>query len=151
MAAMTHEQVKIALMGYLDGELDRPHRKELEDHLSGCSSCRGELNQFRAMKEVLHPMKFKEPSDPMWEEYWTHLYNRMERGVGWIAISIGSIILLSYGLIQWVKEMLPGSNVPWFLRGAIFLVVVGLVILLISAARERLYLHRRERYQEVKR
>jgi predicted anti-sigma-YlaC factor YlaD len=151
MDTMDHEEARIALMGYLDGELDEPRRRELEAHLDGCDECRRERDRFRSLKEVMDPMKFKEPSDQMWDEYWTGVYNRLERGLGWIFVSIASIVLISYGLIEWIKVMLGASDVPLLIRGGIVFLVVGIVVLLVSVVRERLFLYRRERYKEVKR
>src|SRR5579884_4211330 len=34
---------------YLDGELDAVHRRDVEDHLSECPSCRRELRAMRAV------------------------------------------------------------------------------------------------------
>jgi predicted anti-sigma-YlaC factor YlaD len=148
---MDHEEARIALMGYLDGELDEPRRRQLEAHLAECDDCRRERDQFRSLKEVMDPMKFKEPSDKVWEHYWTGVYNRLERGLGWIFVSIASIILISYGLIEWVRSMLGESDVPLLIRGAIIFLVVGFVVLLVSVVRERLFLYGKERYKEVKR
>jgi predicted anti-sigma-YlaC factor YlaD len=148
---MDHETACIALMGYLDGELAEDRSRALEDHLAGCDACRQELEQFRSLKEVIDPMRIKEPTDLMWEEYWGGLYNRMERGIGWILISISSIVLISFALIHWVQAILEAEDLAWYLRGSIFLLVIGFVVLLVSAARERLYLHRKERYKEVQR
>ena len=148
---MDHEEAKIALMGYLDGELEESRRSQLEEHLAGCAGCRDELGRFRSLREVMKPMKFQEPGDQLWDEYWTGIYNRMERGVGWIFVSLGAIVLISFGLFQWVKAMLGDAAIPWYIRGAIFFLVTGLVILLVSVARERIFLHRTERYKEVKR
>ena len=148
---MDHETARIALMGYLDGELADDRRQALEAHLAGCDPCRRELAQFRTLKEVIDPMRIKEPTDQMWEEYWGGLYNRMERGIGWILVSIGSIVLISFALIEWVQAILEAEDLAWYIRGSIILVVIGLVVLLVSATRERLFLHRKERYKEVER
>lgn len=148
---MDHEDARIAMMGYLDGELDGSRRRELEAHLDGCTECRRELDRFRSLKEVMDPMKFREPSDRMWDEYWSGVYNRLERGLGWVFVSIAGIVLISYGLIEWIRVTFFDSNVPLVIRGAIVFLVVGFVVLLVSVVRERLFLYKRERYKEVKR
>jgi predicted anti-sigma-YlaC factor YlaD len=151
MDTMDHDEARIALMGYLDGEIDESRRRQLEAHLAECADCRRERDHFRSLKEVMDPMKFREPPDQLWEEYWTGVYNRLERGLGWIFVSLASIVLISYGLIEWVQAMFEESDLPWTVRGGIVLLVVGLVVLLVSVVRERLFLYGKERYKEVKR
>jgi len=39
--------------GFIDGELDAAHSLQLEQHLAACPHCAGELERFRALKQLL--------------------------------------------------------------------------------------------------
>ncbi|MDX1389663.1 MAG: hypothetical protein R3344_10765, partial [Acidobacteriota bacterium] len=65
--------------------------------------------------------------------------------------SIGSIVLFGYGAWHLAGAILADTDAPMFLKVAIFSVLVGLVILLVSVIREKLMTRRHERYKEVKR
>lgn len=44
---------QLMLHGFLDGELDAAHSLELEQHLTTCPHCAGQLERFRALKQVV--------------------------------------------------------------------------------------------------
>ena len=48
-----HRTIEALLSAYLDGELDRAHRRMVEDHLAGCAGCRRELAELRAADTAL--------------------------------------------------------------------------------------------------
>jgi hypothetical protein len=74
----------------------------------------------------------------------------MERGIGWILFSIGAMILLFFGGYQMVKGILQDPTIPLIVKTAILLGMAGVVVLLVSVTRERLFVNRSERYREVK-
>lgn len=81
--------------------------------------------------------------------YWTSVYNRMERRIGWILFSIGAIIILFFGGYKLVEGLVQAPDVPLLFKVAILSVLGGLVVLLVSLARERIFVRKRERYKEV--
>jgi len=97
-------------------------------------------------------MKHKEPPDEVWEKYWSRFYNRLERGLGWILISIGAMILLFYGGFKAVESLVKDPTLAIFLKVAILLLLAGLVILFVSVVRERIFTYKKDKYaKEVKR
>ena len=139
-------------MGLVDDELSDEEKKALELHLSKCPECSHELKEFKKMKEVMQTMKYKEPPDEVWERYWTGIYNRLERGFGWILLSIGAIILLFYGGFKLVENLVKDPTVAIIAKVGILAALAGVVILLVSVIRERVFTYKTDKYaREVKR
>ena len=95
--------------------------------------------------------QIESPPEEQWRVYWQDVYNRMERGLGWILVSVGAIVLASYGLWEAVSEMLEDASVPWFLKLAFFALGAGAIILFVSALREKLFTRKHDPYKEVER
>ena len=142
---------KPLLMGYLDREIPDDEISTVEEHLRGCPDCTAELENFRRLKEVTHDMRVVTPDDRYWDEYWSHIYNRLERKVGWILLSIGTIMLASYALIQLVLEAFLDRDIPLWVRIGIIAVIVGLCTLLVSVLRERIFLSKSDKYERIRR
>ncbi|MCK5832213.1 zf-HC2 domain-containing protein, partial [bacterium] len=77
------------ISAYIDGELSQDERHEVEDHLRICPECRSFITTLERIKGVTMKMRFADPPDEIWKHYWTGIYNRIERGIGWIFFSIG--------------------------------------------------------------
>jgi predicted anti-sigma-YlaC factor YlaD len=76
---MSCEKFKAMTTGYLDGELLSEQRNCLEIHLLGCKNCQKELSDLTRLKEDLAMLKFKEPSAPELQRYWTAICHRLEK------------------------------------------------------------------------
>ncbi len=97
-------------------------------------------------------MKYKEPPDEAWQRYWSKIYNRLERGLGWILTSIGAMILLFYGGYKAVESLIKDPALEVFLKVAILVLMAGIVILFVSVLRERIFTFKKDKYaKEVKR
>jgi predicted anti-sigma-YlaC factor YlaD len=146
------DDVKPLLMGYLDGELDSATKQLVEEHVAACPRCARELEDFGKLQEVMSTMKFKEPIDAELDRYWRNVYNRLERGIGWILFSIGAIIMLCYGGFKLVEEVVRSPSLSIFLKIGVVALVFGVVILFVSIARERLQVCAKDKYsREVER
>jgi len=148
---MPEDMFKPLLMGYLDSELTELETVRIEQHLGQCADCAKELEEFRKLKEVTQNMRVLTPDARSWDEYWSHVYNRLERRAGWILMSIGSILILSYGLYSLVAKFLLRSDFPLLIRIGIVALVVGFCTLLISVLRERIFMSRIDKYERIKR
>ncbi len=148
---MAEDSFKPLLMGYLDHELTEMETSRFEAHLKECVECRQELSEFQRLKEVTHSMRLAMPDDRYWEDYWSHVYNRLERRIGWILTSIGIILLLSYGIYKGMEELLFHSGIPLLIQIGVIALIVGLCTLLVSVLRERLFLARSDKYERIKR
>ena len=148
---MNCERYHLLITGYLDGELSPDEQTELLAHLELCSSCEEELRQHRKLKEITGRMQFKEPEDRVWEYYWANVYNRLERRVAWILLSLGGVLLLSYATYELVHELFLHEGLSWIVRIGVVSLVVGFYALLASIIRERMAIRRSDRYEGIKR
>lgn len=148
----SHERYKILMMKYIEGEITENEKQEFEDHLKTCSECREEAQEFKKLKEVMKGMRYKRPPDEVWKTYWSRVYNRVERGLGWIFTSIGAIILIIYGGFKGVENLIKDPSVALIAKVGILVVIAGLSILFVSVLRERIFISKTDKYtKEVER
>jgi hypothetical protein len=145
------ERARQLLMAALDGELGDEEKRELAVYMGKYPDLERELNEFKKIREITMDMKFLPPPDSVWDKYWLGVYNRLERGIGWILFSIGAIILLAYGFYSLIEAILADVEIEWWLKIAIFSAVAGAVVLLVSVLREKIFLHKSERYKDIQR
>lgn len=145
------ENYRELLAGYVDGELTDAEKLEFERELSHSAELRVEMEEFMKLKEVTDGMRYADIPDQVWESYWESLYKKTERGVGWIFLSVGAIIVACFGLYEVFYKLFTDPDAPLWLQIGLPMATVGGVILLVSYARERLFARKRERYTEVER
>ena len=145
------ERAQRLMMAALDGEISAAERQELDQLLETDDRIRDEWERMNRVKEVTSAMAFREPPEEVWEQYWTSVYKRVERGIGWILLSLGTIVLLAYGAWKWMEAIAGADDLPLVLKLAIFGGVVGLIILIVSVLREKLFTRHRDAYKEIQR
>lgn len=94
-------------------------------------------------------MALKQPPPETWKIYWSSVYNRLERRVGWIFLSIGAIILLFFGGYKLAEDLMASASIPLILKIGILALLAGLAVLLVSLGREQIFVRKRERYREI--
>jgi len=145
------DDYKNRLMGYLDDELDNDQRQQVEKHLAQCPDCAAELEEFKKLKAITDEVALVEPEDRIWRDYWSNIYNRLERSIGWIMFSVAAIALTIYGGFKAVEELIKDPTVEIILKIGVLALIAGLAILFVSILRERIYIRRRDRYKNVRR
>ena len=145
------EQMQLKVMALIDNELTGKEKKAVEKHLQECTKCQHDYKLLLKTKEITREMKLKKLPEMYWEEYWQHIYNRIERGISWILISIGAIIVISFAAWQMVSELIADQKLNPFFKVGIIILVAGLVILFISIVREKLMIRRVDKYKEIER
>lgn len=145
------EKYRELLAGFVDGELTADEKLEFERELSHSEELRVELAEFMGIKKVTDGMRYADIPDQVWDSYWESLYKKTERGIGWILLSIGAIVVLCFGMYEIFYELFTDPEAPLWLRVGLPIGCVGAAILLVSFARERLFARKRERYSEVER
>ena len=146
---MDHQKIKELISSYYDGELDEKRKRLVEKHLEQCPEYKKEFEEMGKFEEVMRKMELKKPPKEAWQLYWTSIYNRLERKIGWILFSIGAIILIFFGGYKMVEGIIQDPSTPLLLKVGILTVLGGIVVLLVSLIREQFYVRKRERYKEV--
>jgi len=141
---MTCQNYKVLMMGYLDNELDAKEKQEFEEHLATCPECTFELEEFKHLKEITDEVTLVEPEDKIWQQYWGNIYNRFERGLGWILFSVAAILLLIYGGFKAIEDIIKDPTIGILLKAGLLVLIGGLAILFVSVLRERLYFRNKE-------
>jgi len=148
---MTCREYKDLMMAYLDDELDDRQKRAFEGHVATCGGCAEELAQFQQLKSLTDRAALAEPEDRIWQQYWGSVYNRIERGLGWMISSIAVILLLVFGGWTAIETIVKDPAVGLSLKVTLLALIAGVVILFVSVLRERLYFWKRERYKDVRR
>ena len=148
---MQCEHIRVLLAGYQDGELDREEQDLVEKHLAECPDCRAELARLDKVKEVAQKVKYDDLPLEVWEGYWQSIYRRTERGLGWIFLSLGAIILAGAGIFYLVRDFFLSPSIGIFLKVGLGALIAGGLFLSTSALRERIFAYQRDRYKEVER
>lgn len=146
---MDHQKIKELISSYHDGELEEGQRRLVEDHIAECSQCRQEFEEMEKFEEVMGKMELKKPGKETWEIYWSSVFNRLERRIGWIFMSIGGIILLFFGGYKLVEGIITDASIPLLLKFGILIFLGGIVVLLVSLLKEQVFTYKKERYKEV--
>ena len=148
---MTCQDYKDLMMAYLDNELDDDQRRTFEMHLASCVHCAKEMEEFKKLKQMTDSVTLVEPEDRVWDQYWNNIYNRAERGIGWVIFSVSAILLLIYGGFMAIESLIKDSTVSILLKVGLLALLGGLVILFVSVLRERIYFWSKDRYRDVRR
>lgn len=145
------EEMGVKIMALLDQELSEKETAEVNKHLEMCERCSKEYTSLNKLKEVTGEMKMKNLPEYYWDDYWTHVYNRIERGISWLLISLGVIIVLAFAGWEVLTVLIADQEIHPFLKGGIFVLLSGLIILIISIFREKILVKRIDKYRKVKR
>jgi divalent metal cation (Fe/Co/Zn/Cd) transporter len=148
---MSSEEIKLKVMAYLDSELPEEEIQEIQQLIEKDESYREIYLSLKNVKEVTQEMKLKKLPEMYWDEYWQHVYNRIERGISWILISIGVIIIGSFLVWQFMESLIANQDIPLLLKTGILILIAGLVVLMVSILREKLMVRKVDKYREVER
>ncbi len=145
------DEAKILMMGLLDSELTKAQEIQINEHLQSCSLCSREFESYSELKKETSNMKLKKLPEMYWDDYWQHIYNRLERGIGWIVFSIGLIIITVFAGIEITNKFFLDSSVPIMFKFGVAFAGIGGIVLLISVLREKLMVMKVDKYRSVKR
>lgn len=145
------DRARALMMAALDGEIGPGERRELEELLARDPALMEEWRRMERVKDLTSDLTYREPPDEVWEVYWESVYNKIERGVGWVLLSLGAIVLLGWGAWHAVEAVARDSAIPTGIKIALLAVAVGGIVLGVSVAREKFYAWKRDPYRRVKR
>lgn len=146
---LDRERARQLMMGSLDGELTEAEQEELEDLVRDDPALRAEWEQLERVKEVTRQMAYNEPPREVWDTYWSGVYRRFERGIAWVLVSVGAIVLISWGAWRAIEDIVADTSMPIVVKLGIGALTVGLVALLVSVAREKLFARRSDPYKDI--
>ncbi len=136
---------------YFDDELNAEEKVEFNNLLETNTDLKKEFEEQKRIKEVLSKMKLKNPSREVWDSYWMGIYNRIERGIAWVVISIGALIFFGYASYEVVNAFINDTQTPPLAKFGITLLIFGALILIFSIIREKIFTSKRDKYKEVQR
>jgi hypothetical protein len=139
------------MMRALDGEISADQDAELRELITADESLRVEWERLIFVKEKTASLELKKPPEVLWEGYMNSVYRRVERGIGWILLSVGAVVLVSYALWHIVEALIGDVTVPWYVKGGVLALLVGIVVLAVSVAREKYFVFKDDPYKDVKR
>ncbi len=145
------ERLRGLMMAALDNECSAAEQLELQQALEANPELQGEWRELQEVKEVTNMMSVRKPPEEVWSRYWSQVYARNERSVAWVLISIGAVILLSWGLWQFILAVVADLDTPLFIKFAIGIVSVGAMILAVSVVREKLFVNKHDPYKDIER
>ncbi len=141
----------ILLEAYLSDTASPSEKEEFESIIKTDEKLKQEYLEQKRIKEVLKKMKLKNPTKEFWDSYWEGSYNKLERGLSWLAISIGAIILLGFAGAGIVEFFFEETQTPALLKLGIGALIFGVLFLLFSVAREKFSTRFRDKYKEIQR
>ncbi|MDH3298178.1 MAG: hypothetical protein OEM96_07880 [Gemmatimonadota bacterium] len=145
------ERAAELMMRKLDGELTAEEHAEFENRLAEQPELRAEWQRLSRAREVTMGMKLRNPPEEVWDGYWTSVYSRLERGIGWLLVSVGAIIVGGWAVWQWITALVQDTEMPAAVRYSMIALFVGLVILLVNVARHRLSVSKTDPYKDIER
>ena len=148
---MNNDEIKLKVMAYLDGELSELEMKEIKQLIDDDEMYKEVYLSLKKVKEVTQEMKFVKLPEMYWDDYWEHVYNRIERGISWILISLGVIVVGSFLVWQFIEAIIVDQNIHVVLKAGILILLAGVVVLIVSILREKLMVRKVDKYREVER
>jgi hypothetical protein len=134
-------------MRLLDGELAADERLEYQAHVRGCEACRRELDALGRVNKLTSELTLRVSDDEFWKGYWESIYRRSERRLGFFFLIAGIVAVLIYAVVRAVRS-------PDFLSYegiSVGVILLGLIVIFISVARERYHESKNDPYKEVER
>ena len=145
------EKHVILIEKYLDNLLTEKEVKEFNELLIGDIDFKNLYNEQKRVREVLKAMELKRPGKEIWDDYWENTYNRLERGLGWLAVFLGSLILIGFASIKFVESLYVDTQTPLIIKIGVVSLVFGFLVLLFSVIRERFFTSNKDKYKEIRR
>ena len=145
------DRTRELLMRALDDELAPEERRELEALLDRDPTLRAERERLGRLKEVTAEMKLRHPPEQLWDDYWNSGYRRLERGIGWILVSFGVIVVGGWAAWQFVTALIADTEMPPLIKAGILAGSLGLVVLAVAVLRDRLFVRKTDPYKDIQR
>jgi len=138
------------IVKYVDGVASEEERERLEAHIATCANCRREVQGHARVANATRDIHFVDLPEDAWRSYWKNTYNRMERTVGWALVVIGFVVVGICAVGRFAHWIATNQTLNLAEKLGLGAVVVGLVVIVTGAVRERIVMRRFDRYRRVK-
>jgi len=145
------ERFEILCMKALDEIITKEEKEEFDTMIQPSLEYKQEFEAMKKVREITRTMRFSTPSDAIWDQYWTGIYNRIERGIGWLVFTLGAVILFTWGVFRIIESIISNDHITLIIKLGVLFLSLGLSILVVSVVRERFFMNRRDPYREIKR
>ncbi len=142
---MTQERFEELMVKVVDGMATPLERQALDVWLADKPSLRAELEEHLALKAVTDGWVERLELDLVEDRHQAEPLTRMEAGVGWALLGVGTSVLGGFGL----STLLLDPTVPAWVKLGTGLCASGTLVLLFAAIRWRLKTRRHDKYTEV--
>ena len=149
MTSADRSRFENLLMKAIDGELNSEEEKEFKHFTISFEECKKEWQELSKLSTLTGGIHMKLPEPEKWEQYWAHIYNRLERRIGWILFSIGLIILMATGGFYAIHGFLSNPLVPLPEKIGLAAFFLGSIVLIVSVIREKLTLRKSDKYKDI--
>ena len=147
---MINDRFIILLEKYFENSLTVIEQSEFDDFLK-IDKYLEEFQKQKSLKEVFMKMNLKEPKNNFWDDYWLNIYNRLERGIAWILISLGLTFLIGYAIYEFIQKLFVDDGGPVIVKLGLITLFIGALILILSLIREQFIKFKNDNYKEIKR
>ena len=147
---MINDRFIILLEKYFENSLTAREQSEFDDFLK-IDKYLEEFQKQKSLKEVFMKMNLKEPKNNFWDDYWLNIYNRLERGIAWILISLGLTFLIGYAIYEFIQKLFVDDGGPVIVKLGLITLFIGALILILSLIREQFIKFKNDNYKEIKR
>ena len=89
--------------------------------------------------------------DAALDRFWLGVYSRLERGLAWTLVSVSAAVLLGYWAYVFATEFMVDACIPVVLRFGTAGVLLGILLLLFGALRERIRARSTDPFRRVRR
>ena len=85
------------------------------------------------------------------DRFWLGVYSRLERGLAWTLVSASAAVLLGYWAYVFATEFMADASVPVIVRFGAAGLLLGILLLLLGAIRERIRARSTDPFRRVRR
>ena len=138
---------KHLMMGLIDNELTPEESADVNRHLIRCEICRKEFDALSRSHAKLDAFSFSGPEDGELDRIWKSPFSRFTRNTGLFMVIAAWVTLLLYSLYEFINS----GTEPFIPKIAVLGIILGFIILLYSALRDRIRTFKTDPYKEVER
>jgi anti-sigma factor RsiW len=138
------------LSAYVDGELDTEYSALVKQWLAEDPRAEQEVERLVQLKSFTDHLVLREAPPESWDEFRGRVTTRAQLGLGWSLLLLGIGVVGGYLLLRLGAAILTAA-IPLVVRLGVFVGAAGLLVLILSALRQRLFARKRDRYDRIQR